>query len=73
MESTRETLRSWVILCGVSFVTFSEAGLVKCFGVLLPELTVQLQSSTWIIGLGVTFVVGWGFTLGKLHQLGKPL
>ncbi len=59
-----DTKFSWFILTMVTFIVFLEAGIVKAFAVLLPDLKEHLSSQTWIIGSCISIIYGLGFVTG---------
>ncbi|XP_072021385.1 monocarboxylate transporter 13-like [Amphiura filiformis] len=62
----KDNAKSWIVLAGVTFTVFFIFGSIKSLGVLLPALTEQLASDTWIIGACISLMVGWGYTIGLL-------
>ena len=57
--------RSWIVLSVVTFSLFLEVGLVKSFGVLLPEIKKQFSTLTWVIGSSISIIIyGWGSVIG---------
>ena len=56
---------SWVILFAVTFQTFFQLGLVKAFGVFIPELIEQLQMSSMSVGLSCSVGIGLRAILGN--------
>ena len=57
---------SWIVLSMLTFIVFLEVGTIKGLSVLLPDIKEQLSSSTWILGSCISFIVGWGYFVGKL-------
>ena len=51
---------SWLVSVGAFLTTLLEIGMVKALGVLLPILRDQYASQTWIIGLTISLVPGFG-------------
>ncbi|XP_072025017.1 monocarboxylate transporter 11-like [Amphiura filiformis] len=51
---------SWLVSFGLFVAYFLETGLVTSLGVLLPELHEQFSTETWIIGLAISSVPGFG-------------
>ena len=56
----KDTGWSWLICFGAFVVYFLESGLVKCLGVLLPALRAEFQTHTWVIGLIISLMPGYG-------------
>ncbi len=67
--SKKDTAYSWVVLVGVVFTVFFAFGVIKSFGVLLPELTEQLGTDTWVIGSFISLMTAWGYIVGKYHHV----
>ena len=61
----KDTAYSWVVLVGVAFTVLFVFGEIKSFGVLLPELTEQLGTDTWVIGSFISLMTAWGYTVGE--------
>ncbi|XP_072025018.1 monocarboxylate transporter 13-like [Amphiura filiformis] len=66
---------AWLVSFGIFVALFIETGLVKSLGVLLPDLREQFSTQTWIIGLAISSVPGFGAVtcilssgLGKLFS-----
>ena len=51
---------SWFVCVGSVVAIFLENGTVKALGVLLPVLRQQFATKTWIIGLVISLVPGFG-------------
>ncbi len=68
MDKT-DTKFSWFILTMVTFIVFLEAGTIKAFAVLLPDLKEHLSSQTWIIGSCISIIYGLGYVIGKYCQI----
>ncbi len=51
---------SWLVCVGSVTAMFLETGTVKALGVLLPVLREQFTTKTWIIGLVISLVPGFG-------------
>ena len=66
MANEKDNIRSWIVLSVVTFSLFLEVGLVKSFSVLLPDITEQLSTSTWVVGSSISIILGWGSFVGKL-------
>ena len=47
---------AWLILVACCFIEFLHNGLIKSLSVLLPSLTDQFQTHTWIVGLSITSI-----------------
>ncbi|XP_072016483.1 monocarboxylate transporter 12-like [Amphiura filiformis] len=60
---------SWVILLCVFVVTFFHLGIVKVFGVFVPELVEQLEFDMWTVGISCSI----GISLNALLGLGAGL
>ena len=58
--SEKDTKWSWVVLAVVTFNTYLDIGIAKGFSVLLPTLTEQFSSKTWIVGSSISIIYGWG-------------
>ena len=56
----KDSCWSWIVLVGVFVAIMLEIGIVKCLGVLLPELREQFSTDTWVIGLTISLVPGFG-------------
>ncbi|XP_072025020.1 uncharacterized protein [Amphiura filiformis] len=66
---------AWLVCFGIFVALFIETGLVKSLGVLLPDLREQFSTQTWVIGLAISSVPGFGAVtcilssgLGKLFS-----
>ena len=57
---------SWLVCMGSFFTTLLEIGMVKALGVLLPSLQDHFDSQTWLIGLIISLVPGFGAITCKL-------
>ena len=51
---------SWIVTVGAFVAMMLETGIVKCLGVLLPEIRDQFSTDTWVIGLAISLVPGFG-------------
>ncbi|XP_072026266.1 monocarboxylate transporter 11-like [Amphiura filiformis] len=51
---------AWVVSFGIFVAYFLESGLVKSLGVLLPDLREHFSTETWVIGLAISSVPGFG-------------
>ena len=61
----KDTKWSWVVLAVVTFNTYLDIGVTKGLSVLLPTLTEQLSSKTWIVGSSISIIYGWGYVVGR--------
>ena len=57
---------SFIISVGVFIVMFLETGTLKSLGVLLPELREEFTTHTWVIGLAIAILPGFGAVTCKL-------
>ena len=57
---------AWIISVGVFVGMFLETGMVKSLGVLLPELREQFSAYTWVIGLAISLIPGFGVVTCEL-------
>ena len=64
---------SWVILFATTLVSFFGLGVVKVFGVFIPELVEQLQMSSSAVGLCCGIGIGLRAVLGTLASHLLPL
>ena len=48
---------------------FLETGMIKSLGVLLPELREQFTAQTWVIGLAISLIPGFGVVTCELFCL----
>ena len=55
---------SWVVLFATTLVSFFGLGVVKVFGVFIPELVEQLQMSSSAVGLCCGIGIGLRAVLG---------
>ena len=51
---------SWIVSLGAFVAMMLETGMVKCLGVLLPDLREQFSTDTWVIGLAISLAPGFG-------------
>ena len=51
---------SWIVSVGAFVAIMLETGMVKCLGILLPELREQFSTDTCVIGLAISLVPGFG-------------
>ena len=51
---------AWIVLIGAFIALFLETGVIKAFGVLLPTLRQQLETDTWLVGLSIALMPGFG-------------
>ena len=58
---------AWVYLIGVVIAAALQVGLIQTLGSLLPVLREQFSTSTWLIGLTVSFSNALGVISGKLY------
>ena len=56
---------SWVILSSVFVVTFFHLGIVKVFGVFVPEIVEQLEMSMWVVGMCCSIGISLNAILGR--------
>ena len=57
---------AWIISVGVFVGMFLETGMVKSLGVLLPDLREQFTAQTWVIGLAISLIPGFGVVTCEL-------
>ena len=57
---------AWLVCFGAFIAFLLETGLVKCLGVLLPALREEFETHTWVIGLIISLMPGYGFVACKL-------
>ena len=62
----KDTKWSWIISVCAFIAMFLETGTVKSLGVLLPELRQQFGTHTWVIGLAIAILPGFGAVSCKL-------
>ncbi len=58
--SHKDNSRSWLVLFSSSTLMFIETGVVKSFGVLLPDIREQFSTKTWAIGFVLSLAPGVG-------------
>ena len=51
---------AWMVLLGAFISMFLETGIVKAFGVLLPVIRDEFSTDTWVIGLSISLIPGFG-------------
>ena len=51
---------AWIVMIGTFLAMFLETGIVKALGVLLPVLRQQFITDTWVIGLSIAMMPGFG-------------
>ena len=56
---------AWMVMLGAFISTFLETGIVKALGVLLPVLRDQFATDTWVIGLSIALIPGFGALICK--------
>ena len=56
----RDSEWSFIISGGAFIVMFLETGTLKSLGVLLPELREEFTTHTWVIGLAIAILPGFG-------------
>ena len=56
---------AWLVCLGRFMAMFLETGMVKALGVLLPVLREQFATETWIIGVVISLVPGFGAITGE--------
>ena len=56
----KDTGFSWLVSFASSVVWFLETGIIKSLGVLLPALQCEFSADTWVIGLLVSLIPGYG-------------
>ncbi len=59
---------SWLVCVGSVIAMFLETGTVKALGVLLPVLREQFDTKTWIIGLVISLMPGFGAVTCKFSS-----
>ncbi len=62
---------SWVVLFGVFVVTFFHLGIVKVFGVFVPEVVEQLGLSMWSVGVSCSVGISLNALLGTVGISGE--
>ena len=65
--SHKDSGRSWLVLFASSTLMFIETGVVKSFGVLLPDIREQFSTKTWVIGFVISLTPGIGSIVCKLN------
>ena len=65
--SHKDNRRSWLVLFASSTLMFIETGVVKSFGVLLPDIREQFSTKTWVIGFVLSLAPGVGSIVCKLN------
>ena len=58
--ASKDNARSWFVSLAVFVTYFLSTGMVKGLGVMLPVLREQFATQTWIIGLIISLVSGFG-------------
>ena len=51
---------AWIVSIGTFIAVFIDIGIVKSLGVLLPTLRQQFSTDTWVIGLSIALIPGFG-------------
>ena len=60
---------AWIVCAGAFVALLLETGMVKALGLLLPALREEFSSSTWLIGLIIAFVPGFGAVTCKPNHI----
>ena len=58
--SSKDNTWSWWISLGAFIIYFLSAGMIKGLGVMLPVLREQFTTQTWVIGMIISLVTGFG-------------
>lgn len=61
---------SWVVLCASAVVSFFHLGLLKVFGIFVPELVEQLEMSATTVGLSCSIGLALRALLGMYVDCG---
>ena len=59
--------QAWLILPAISTIIFFSEGLRKALSVLLPTLTDQFETHTWLIGIMIALMSGVKDFVGTLQ------
>ena len=66
VERCRGSGRRWLVLAGAFFAVFFELGTLKSLGLLITDMTVDLRSSTALLGMAIGLSHGLSQLLGKM-------
>ena len=60
MSRDKNSRRSWTVAVVTFVLIVLDIGVVKCHGVLLPDIREQFATKTWVIGFAIACVPGLG-------------
>ena len=60
---------AWIVCAGAFVALLLETGMVKGLGLLLPALREEFSSFTWVIGLIISLVPGFGAIACKTNYI----
>ena len=60
MVSGKDDGWAWIVCAGAFVALLLETGMVKGLGLLLPALREEFSAYTWVIGLIISLVPGFG-------------
>ena len=63
--------QAWLTLPAISTVSFLSEGFRKALSVLLPTLTNQFETHTWLIGIMIALMSGVKDFVGTMHLTKK--